>query len=151
MGLPSFCLALACYRDSRDPRSFDASALEDPQIGSLCERVRLIVDAQNYYNPLGPCGSPNRLPDSVIGTEVPCEGLELIIDNYRFAEVPRIVDNDGESYRILAGLQGTFGNNWDWDSAVLYNKAEKNEVTRNRPANSLLAEALFDPDKLGKP
>ena len=30
--------------------------------------VKLRVGADNYYNPLGPCSSPNRLPDSVILT-----------------------------------------------------------------------------------
>jgi 2-methylcitrate dehydratase PrpD len=40
-----FCLALACYRNSRDPRSFDQSALSDPDILSLCGRVRLIAEA----------------------------------------------------------------------------------------------------------
>jgi 2-methylcitrate dehydratase PrpD len=39
-----FCLALACYRNSRDPRSFDQSALSDPGILSLCKRVGLIAD-----------------------------------------------------------------------------------------------------------
>jgi 2-methylcitrate dehydratase PrpD len=39
-----FCLALACYRNSHDPRSFDQSALNDPGILSLCKRVRLIAD-----------------------------------------------------------------------------------------------------------
>ena len=39
-----FCLALACYRNSHDPRSFDQSALNDPDILSLCKRVRLIAD-----------------------------------------------------------------------------------------------------------
>ena len=29
--------------------------------------VKLRVGAENHYNPFGPCGSPNRLPDSVIG------------------------------------------------------------------------------------
>jgi outer membrane receptor protein involved in Fe transport len=107
--------------------------------------VKLRVSAENYYNPFGPCGSPNRLPEATIGPDVPCEGLDLIIDNYRLAEIPRIVDNDGESYRLLAGLRGTFGSDWDWDSAILYNKAERNEVTRNRFSNNLLQEALSDP------
>jgi outer membrane receptor protein involved in Fe transport len=106
--------------------------------------VKLRVSADNYYNPFGPCGSPNRLPEETIGPDVPCEGLDLIIDNYRLAEIPRIVDNDGESYRLLAGLSGTFGIEWDWDSAILYNKAERNEVTRNRFSNNLLQEALSD-------
>jgi 2-methylcitrate dehydratase PrpD len=38
-----FCLALACYRNARDPRSFDQSALGDADIASLCERVRLVA------------------------------------------------------------------------------------------------------------
>jgi outer membrane receptor protein involved in Fe transport len=107
--------------------------------------VRLRVSADNYYNPLGPCGSPNRLSEDVIGPDVPCEGLEMSIDNYRFAEVPRIVENDGSIYRILQGLRGSFGANWDYDTAILYSKAEKNEVTRNRVSNSLMQEALSDP------
>ena len=105
--------------------------------------VKLRVGAENYWNPLGPCGSPNRLPDSVIGTDVPCEGLELEIDNYRFLERPRIVDNDGTSIRLLTGLRGTW-NDWDWDGAIMYAKAEKDDITRNRVSNLLMAEALFD-------
>jgi outer membrane receptor protein involved in Fe transport len=106
--------------------------------------VKLRVGAQNYYNPFGPCGSPNRLPDSVIGTSVPCEGLEIEIDNYRFAELPRIVDNEGTTTRFLTGLRGTMGE-WDYDTALLYMKAEKDDITRNRVSNLLITEALFDP------
>ncbi|HXF53299.1 MAG TPA: MmgE/PrpD family protein [Hyphomicrobiaceae bacterium] len=36
------CAALACYRDPRDPRSYDASALADPRIRALSRRVALI-------------------------------------------------------------------------------------------------------------
>jgi len=108
--------------------------------------VKLRVDKANYYNPLGPCGSPNRLSDEVMGTGVPCEGLDLTIDNYRIAEVPRIVDNTGSVYRILQGFSGTFGNSqWDWDGAFIYSKAEKTDITRNRVSNTLLQEALNDP------
>jgi outer membrane receptor protein involved in Fe transport len=107
--------------------------------------VKLRVSADNYYNPLGPCGSPNRLSEEVIGPDVPCEGLELEIDNYRLAEVPRTVDNDGKAYRILAGLNGTIGLEWDWDTAILYNKSKRDETTYNRFSNTLLQEALSDP------
>jgi len=34
-----FCVALALYRDPRDPASFDQGALNDPAIRSLCRRV----------------------------------------------------------------------------------------------------------------
>jgi iron complex outermembrane receptor protein len=105
--------------------------------------VKLRVAADNFYNPLGPCGSPNRLPDSVIGTDVPCEGLQLYIDNYRFAELPRVVDNDGSTYRILTGLRGTL-DDWDWETALLTSKSTKDEVTRNRVSNNLIQDALND-------
>src|SRR5271166_5068417 len=39
-----FCVALAHMRDPRDPRSFDETALRDPQIRALAERVKITVD-----------------------------------------------------------------------------------------------------------
>jgi len=104
---------------------------------------KLRVGAENYYNPFGPCGSPNRLDDALI-PDVPCSGLELTIDNYRFAELPRIVDNDGDTYRFLQGLRGSFGE-WDWEAAFVHSKATKEDITRNRVSNNLMSEALFDP------
>jgi len=38
-----FCVALAHVRDPRDPRSFDESALRDPQIRALAQRVKISV------------------------------------------------------------------------------------------------------------
>jgi 2-methylcitrate dehydratase PrpD len=38
-----FCIALACVRDARDPRSFDESALTDPAIRAVLRRVRYEV------------------------------------------------------------------------------------------------------------
>ncbi len=103
----------------------------------------LVVGAQNYWNPLGPCGSPNRLPDAIIGN-VPCAGTALLIDNYRWSEVPRIVDNDSEMYRLVQGLRGSAGA-WDWEAAVTWNKATSDDVTHNRISNTLMQEALNDP------
>lgn len=104
---------------------------------------KLRVAADNYWNPLGPVGSPNRLPDSVIGTDVPAGGMALIIDNYRFAEKPRIVDNDGDTYRFLQGFRGLY-KNWDWEGAFIHSKATKDDITRNRVSNTLMQEALND-------
>ncbi|MCC2604850.1 TonB-dependent receptor domain-containing protein [Planctobacterium marinum] len=104
---------------------------------------KLIVAADNYYNPFGPCGSPNRLDNPAVMEGVPCEGLALEIDNYRFAELPRIVDNSGETYRFLQGLRGYLGN-WDWETAVSYSKGTKDDVTHNRVSNTLMQEALND-------
>ena len=106
--------------------------------------VKLVVGAENYYNPFGPCGSPNRLPDEIIGADFPCEGKSLLIDNYRYTEVPRIVDTKNETWRLLQGFRGTMGE-WDWDAALLYSKAERNDVTHNRISNTLMQEALNDP------
>ena len=106
--------------------------------------VPLRVGAQNYYNPLGPCGSPNRLPDSIIGTDVPCTGLELNMDLYRFEEAPRVVNNDGDAFRLLYGLRGTRGD-WDWETAFTYSEATREDITNNRLSNTLITQALFDP------
>ena len=106
--------------------------------------VKLRVGAENYYNPFGPCGSPNRLPDSVLPDQVPCEGLELEIDFYRYAEFPRIVENDGSVIRALQGLRGSVGK-WDWEGAMLWSRATKDDLTRNRVSNLLMVEALSDP------
>jgi 2-methylcitrate dehydratase PrpD len=40
-----FAIALALFRDPRDPRSFDQSAMEDGKIMALCQRVRLHREA----------------------------------------------------------------------------------------------------------
>ena len=105
--------------------------------------VKLRVGAENYYNPLGPCGSPNRLPEDIIG-DVPCGGLELYIDNYRYAEHPRSVSNDGTVFRLLQGLRGVH-NNWDWETAIVWSMAQRYDLTGNRVSNLLITEALFDP------
>jgi outer membrane receptor protein involved in Fe transport len=103
--------------------------------------VQLRVGAQNYYNPLGPEDSPNRLPEAI---DVPAGGLELRMDLYRFAENPRITENDGKSYRLLYGLRGTAGD-WDWETALTYSEATRDDITHNRLSNTLITEALFDP------
>lgn len=105
--------------------------------------VKLRVAADNYYNPLGPCGSPNRMPDELI-PDVTCDGLELEIDNYRFAELPRVVDNSGDTFRVLTGLRSQLGD-WDWETAATWSKATVDDLTRNRVSNTLMVEALSDP------
>jgi 2-methylcitrate dehydratase PrpD len=46
-----FCVALAHVRDPRDPRSFDETALRDPQISGLAQRVKISV-AKEQPTPL---------------------------------------------------------------------------------------------------
>jgi len=106
--------------------------------------VELTVGAQNYYNPFGPCGSPNRLPSSVIGANFPCSGRALLMDNYAWTEVGRVVDNTAETWRVLQGFRGAWGE-WDWDGAVVWSEATRDDITHNRISNNLMQEALNDP------
>jgi len=116
-------------------------------------KYRIAADA--YWNPVGAVGTTARLPDSIIGTEVPVEGLELEIDNYGWVDAPRHVYNDGETYRFMTetyrfmtGLRGELGA-WDWESAVVWSRAEKEDITKNRVSNTLMQEALNDPTSAG--
>jgi outer membrane receptor protein involved in Fe transport len=113
---------------------------------SAVAKYRIAADA--YWNPLGAVGTTARLPDAIIGTDVPVEGLELEIDNYGWIDAPRAVYNDGETYRFLTGLRGALGD-WDWESAVLWSRAEKEDITKNRISNTLMQEALNDPTPAG--
>src|SRR5258708_31976273 len=44
-----FCVALALFREARDPESYDESALADPQIRALTRRVRLVAEASGGH------------------------------------------------------------------------------------------------------
>jgi 2-methylcitrate dehydratase PrpD len=44
-----FCVALALYREARDPESYDQPALTDPQIRALCRRVRLVPEPHREH------------------------------------------------------------------------------------------------------
>ena len=106
--------------------------------------VKLEMGPDNPYNPLG--SGPGRLSGPAFDeamADVPAAGLNLLIDNYRFGQVPRVVDNDGDMRRLLQGLRGTAGD-WDWETAFSYAKATKDDITRNRQSNSLAQAALND-------
>jgi len=48
-----FCVALALYREARDPESFDETALRDPQIRGLCRRVGLVPEPGGKHGGMG--------------------------------------------------------------------------------------------------
>ena len=105
--------------------------------------VKLIMGADNPYNPFG-SGAGRLSGDFDAAMEdVPAEGMDLIIDNYRFGQAPRIVNNDGTMNRLLQGFRGSQGD-WDWEAAFSHAKATKKDVTQNRVSNSLATEALSD-------
>ncbi|MEJ2129212.1 MAG: TonB-dependent receptor [Woeseiaceae bacterium] len=138
-GMESFTEVSAYISDTLQQREQAAKL-------SAVAKYRIAADA--YWNPLGAVGTSARLPDSIIGPDIPVEGLELEIDNYRSTENPRRVYNDGETYRFLTGLRGQAGD-WDWEGAVSWSRAEKEDITKDRISNTLLQEALNDPTPAG--
>ena len=48
-----FCVALALFREARDPESYDESALADPRIRALCRRVQLVPEAGGGHGAMG--------------------------------------------------------------------------------------------------
>jgi len=78
------------------------------------------IPATNYYNPFGPVGSPNRLPGL---TNVPNEGLPVLLTTYRFVDTgPQTVKVSGEQIRGLIGVRGEAAG-FKWDSAFVYSEA----------------------------
>ncbi|KTE30946.1 MULTISPECIES: TonB-dependent receptor plug domain-containing protein [unclassified Sphingopyxis] len=78
------------------------------------------IPATNYYNPFGPVGSPNRLPNL---TNVPNEGLPVLLTTYRFVDTgPQTVKVSGEQIRGLLGVRGEAAG-FKWDSAFVYSEA----------------------------
>src|SRR5215217_5406511 len=103
---------------------------------------RLIIPITGYWNPFGPVGSPNRLPGL---TGVANAGVPLEIQDYRVSdagyqsfEVEQVVE------RYLVGFRGDLGK-WDWDSALLYSRAET-EDTIYTPSMTLLQAAIARTD-----
>ncbi|MGB5324593.1 MAG: TonB-dependent receptor [Pseudomonadales bacterium] len=111
-----------------------------------------IIPADNYWNPFGPTllgGVPNvnRLPD--LGSSLP-DGSEILIDRWRPTDIgPRVFDTRENTYRILGGVKGYWGN-WDWESALFYNRAEAKDKTANLISKTALQQqlALSTPDAI---
>lgn len=113
--------------------------------------TNISIPANYYYNPFGPImfsdGSPNpnRLPGL---TNVPAEGLPVFTDagRYRFVDVGfRDIEVVNTQFRALGGARGEFGTSgWDWDSAVLYNRAFAEDSVNNSISRTLFQQALFN-------
>ncbi len=72
-----FCVALALFRDPRDPASFDDSALTDAAIRALCDRVAVTV-----------ADPPTRVPGASIVTVLLKDGLSLTREVEEFNGTP---------------------------------------------------------------
>lgn len=107
--------------------------------GSLAN-IPITVAANAYWNPLGPVGSPNRLPGLDLSV-VPAEGLPVQITSLSYVDVgSRKVDVTNYQYRFLGGLRGSIGD-FDWELAGLYTWATAKDTQENF-SNTLLQQAI---------
>lgn len=104
--------------------------------GSLAN-IPITVAANAYWNPLGPLGSPNRLP----GLNIPAEGLPVTIRALNYVDAgDRTLEVTNYQYRFLGGLKGQIGN-WDWETAGLYSWATARD-SQDAISNTLLQAAI---------
>ena len=120
----------ASYYRSESRRNNDASA--------LLSAAPVGISRTAFYNPFGPVGSPNRLP----GTTIAADGADVILERMRFIDVgSRDVSVNKDSYRIVAGFKGNFGQ-WDFDTGFVYSQANSTDLTRGRISLTQLQNAL---------
>ncbi|GAA0346278.1 TonB-dependent receptor [Bowmanella denitrificans] len=106
--------------------------------------ARMVIPAHNYWNPFGPkYFADGRLnPNRVEGVQLPDEGLDLILRDYRILDAGQrrgIVKN--LTYRALLGTRGNW-DNWDYDSAILYSRAVSDDLTKNGVSSTKFQQAL---------
>lgn len=71
---------------------------------------------------------------------------DVVLRNYRPTDVgTRRIEVEDTSYRILGGLRGYTGS-WDWESAVLYSRADTLDTAFNRIRASALQAAMNQTD-----
>ncbi|MEQ8404490.1 MAG: TonB-dependent receptor [Oceanicaulis sp.] len=100
----------------------------------------VIVPADNYWNPVGPVGSPNRVAG--LNANAPAAGLDVLISRWRPVELgPRIYSADSRMYRLLGGFRGGW-RDWDWETAVGHSRNRTVDTSRNRMSKQLLFEQL---------
>ena len=111
---------------------------------AILSAVPVGISRNAYWNPFGPvtfpggAPNPNRLP----GLTVPAAGADVIMERYRFVDAGnRTVDVDKDSYRLVAGLRGNFGN-WDFDTGFVYSEAKSTDLEGNRVSLTLLQQAI---------
>lgn len=114
------------------------SIMQRSPIGLDQELGDIVVPRTNYYNPLGPATSPNRLA----GIDAPPSGLDVVIRRYRPLDMgARIVDVDNKTWRGLVSLSGRLGD-WRWESALLHTEAHSEDTELNRISKTLFREQL---------
>ena len=111
---------------------------------AILSAVPVGISRNAYWNPFGavtlPDGTPN--PNRLPGTTIAAGGADVIMERYRFVDVgPRTVDVDKDTYRLVAGLRGNFGD-WDFDTGFVYSEAKLTDLEGNRVSLTLMQEAI---------
>ena len=111
---------------------------------AILSAVPVGISRNAYYNPFGPvtfpggAANPNRIP----GTTIAATGADVILERYRFVDAGnRSVNVDKDSYRLVAGLRGNFGD-WDFDTGFVYSEARTTDIEGNRVSLTLLQQAI---------
>lgn len=123
------------YYRSESRRANEATA--------LLSAVPLGISRDAFYNPFGPTlrngvANPNRLP----GTTIPAVGADIIMERMRFVDVgTRDVSVNKDSYRLVAGFKGKFGE-WDFDTGFVYSQANSTDLTRGRISLTKLQDVI---------
>jgi len=115
---------------------------------------RLIVPANGYWNPLGPVGSPNRIPGL---TGVATSGVPLELIDYRPIDAgPLVVDVTNDTTRFVGGFRGELWG-FDWEAAGLYSRARTTDsmrtisLTKFQEALSRTDSSAYNPFNGGDP
>ncbi len=74
-------------------------------------------------------------------------GQEVTVRSYRPVDAGnREIEVDDTTYRFLAGLRGYWGDDWDWETAVLHSEAKTNDLAKNRVRASAFQAAINNTD-----
>jgi 2-methylcitrate dehydratase PrpD len=110
-----FCVALALFREARDPESYDESALADPEIRALTRRVRLVPETGG--------GGHGAMGSTVTVTLADGRHFECHVDSGlleageladKFTRLTRAVlgDRSAALYERLQGLESETSLDW---------------------------------------
>jgi outer membrane receptor protein involved in Fe transport len=127
--------------------------------------ARIIMPANAYWNPLGPVGSPNRLPGLTSGaanSPFPADGVPLALQDYRVVDAgPQYINVESLSTRVLGGFRGEW-RDFDWETALVYSTSRTDDtmaaisstlfqdaISRTTPDayNPFIGGSLIDPSR----
>jgi 2-methylcitrate dehydratase PrpD len=109
-----FCVALALYREARDPESYDESALADPQIRALTRRVHLVPEQGAGHGAMGSTVTVTLADGQYFERHVDSGLLEAGELADKFTRLTRAVlgDRAPALYQRLQGLESEPALDW---------------------------------------